>query len=178
MSRLYFLTPDLDITVSIARELDSLGLRKDQVHVTANDWKRLEKAGLNGATLRETSDMVNAAKRGLIYGLPLGLILGIAASVALENMIGNVNSVMITIGLTVFGALFGIWSSTMIGVSVPDVKVEKYKDDLERGALLMMVDVPDDQEDDIDAVIHRHHPEVVIDKVTPEEKQHHAGQGK
>jgi len=177
MRRLYFLTPNLDITVNIARELGSLGLGKEQVHVTANDWKRLKQAGLNGATLRETSDMVNAAKRGLIYGLPLGLVLGIAAALALENMIDGVNSVMIIIGLTVFGALFGIWSSTMIGVSVPDVKVEKYRDDLERGALLMMVDVPDDQEEEIDAVIHRHHPEVVIDKITPEEKQHHAGQG-
>lgn len=177
MSRLYFLTPDLDITVKITNELEELGLRNDQVHVTANNWKQLEKSGLHSATLRETSDVANAAKRGLIFGLPLGLVLGVAAYMALENMIGGMSFWMIVIGMTVFGGLFGIWSSTMIGVSVPDVKVEKYKDDLEKGALLMMVDVPDGQETDINAVIHRHHPDVVIDKVTQEEKKQHAGVG-
>ncbi|SEK26788.1 DUF1269 domain-containing protein [Halomonas daqiaonensis] len=178
MSRLYFLTPDLDTTVNIARELDELGLSKDQVHVTGENWRQLEKRGVHNATLRETSDVVNAAKRGLIYGLPLGLVLGVVTYYALENMIGDMSFLMIAIGMTVFGGLFGIWSSTMIGVSVPDVKIEKYKDDLGEGAFLMMVDVPNNRESEINSVIHRHHPEVVIDKVTQEEKKHHAGVGR
>lgn len=177
MSRLYFLTPDLPITVNIAGELNELGLSKDQVHVTAKNWKQLEEKGLHSATLRETSDVVNAAKRGLIFGLPLGLVLGVVTYYALENMIGDVSFMMMAIGMTIFGGLFGIWSSTMIGVSVPDVKVEKYKDDLEKGAFLMIVDVPDGQETEINSAIHRHHPDVIIDKITQEEKKQHPGVG-
>lgn len=177
MSRLYFLTPDLDTTVNIARELEELDLGKDHVHVTGKNWRQLEKRGVHNATLRETTDVVNAAKRGLIYGLPLGLILGIVTYYVLENMIGDVSFVMIAIGMTVFGGIFGIWSSTMIGVSVHDVKIDKYEDDLEEGAFLMMVDVPADRETEINSAIHRHHPEVVIDKVTQDEKKHHVGVG-
>ncbi|WP_264759028.1 hypothetical protein [Halomonas jincaotanensis] len=34
----------------------------------------------------------------------------------------------------------------------------------------MMLDVPEGRENEIDSVIHRHHPEVVIEKATPKEK--------
>lgn len=178
MSRLYFLTPDLDTTVNIAHELNDLKLKKDEVHVTGRDWKHLEEQGVHNATLRETSDVVNAAVRGLKYGIPLGLVLGIVAYVILDNAIGGISFVLLILGMMVFGGLFGIWSSTMIGVSVHDVKVDKYEDDIENGAFLMMVDVPANREDEIYSAIHRHHPEVVIDKVTRDELKHHWGTGR
>jgi hypothetical protein len=73
--------------------------------------------------------------------------------------------------MTIFGGLFGIWSSTLIGVGVRDVKLDKYDDEIENGAFLMMVDVPEGRENEIDSVIHRHHPEVVIEKATRKEKR-------
>ncbi|MCH4565003.1 MULTISPECIES: DUF1269 domain-containing protein [Halomonas] len=178
MSRLYFLTPDLDTTVNIAHELNDLKLKKHEVHVTGRDWKLLEKQGVHNATLRETTDVVNAAMRGLKYGVPLGLVLGIIAYVVLDRAIDGVSFILLILGMAVFGGLFGIWSSTMIGVSVHDVKVDKFEDDIENGAFLMMVDVPADREDEIYTAIHRHHPDVVIDKVTRDELRHHWGAGR
>lgn len=178
MTRLYFLTPDLQTTVNITRELGELRLTRQQVHVTGRDWKHLEEQGVHNATLRETSDVVNAASRGLKFGIPIGVVLGLVAYYVLENAIGGLNWLMMVAGMAVFGGLFGVWASTMIGVSVHDVKVDKYEDELEKGAFLMMVDVPDDREEEIYEAIHRHHPEVVIDKVTPEEIKHHLGTGR
>lgn len=177
MQRLYFLTPDLDITVNIAHELSELGLSKRQVHVTGRDWQALEAQGVNNATLRQTSDVVHAAWRGLKFGLPLGCVLGVAVYYGLGEEFGPLGIATLIAGMGVFGGLFGIWTSTMVGVSVHDVKVDKYEQEIHDGAFLMMVDVPDDREEAIYSIIHRHHPEVVIDKVTRGELKHHGGTG-
>lgn len=176
MQRLYFLTPDEAITSDIAYELNELGLRQQEVHVIANDRDRLRDLGLNKATLIQTSDAINAGKRGLIIGIPLGLVIGIiAASVlSLPSQLGNVALIA---GMGIFGGLFGIWASTLIGVSVRDVKYDKYKPDIERGNFLMLVDVSSEREEEIITIIHRHHPQVKIDKVTGEERRHAGGEG-
>ena len=56
--------------------------------------------------------------------------------------------------------------------SVYDTKVAKYRKRINHGAYLMIVDVDDDSEREVVTAIHRHHPEVAIDKVTTEERQH------
>lgn len=176
MQRLYFLTPDEAITTDIAHELSQLGLEQRRVHVIANDRDRLHDLGLNKATLIQTSDTMHAGKRGLIIGIPLGLVIGIIAAtvLSLPSQMGNVALIA---GMSIFGGLFGIWASTLIGVSVPDIKYDKYTPDIERGAFLMLVDVSSEREEEIVSVIHRHHPEVKIDKINQEEKRHAAGQG-
>ncbi|GHE20163.1 DUF1269 domain-containing protein [Halomonas urumqiensis] len=177
MQRLYFLTPDLDTTVSIAHELNDLGLSKREVHVTGRDWQHLEERGVNNATLRQTSDVVHAAWRGVKFGVPLGLLLGVVVYYVLGEGLGSMGIAGVIIGMGVFGGLFGVWTSTMVGVSVHDVKVDKYEDEIEEGAFLMMVDVANQREDEVYSVIHRHHPEVIIDKVSREELKHHSGTG-
>ncbi|SDM67815.1 hypothetical protein SAMN05192555_11729 [Franzmannia pantelleriensis] len=177
MQRLYFLTPDLDTTVNIAHELDELGLSRNEVHVTGRDWVHLQERGVNNATLRQTSDVGHAAVRGLLYGIPLGCALGVLVYYVLGGGFGDIGISVVIAGMGIFGGLFGVWTSTMIGVSVHDVKIDKYEEDIERGAFLMMVDVANEQESKVYSAIHRHHPEVIIDKVTAEERRHHCGTG-
>jgi hypothetical protein len=171
MSRLYFLAPDLETTVNITHELYDLNLTKEEVHVAGAAWEQLKAQGVSVATLRQTSDVGNAAKRGLLLGLPLGFLLGLATYYFLDQALGDISFLLVTLGMTIFGGLFGIWSSTLIGVGVRDVKLDKYDDEIENGAFLMMVDVPEGRENEIDSVIHRHHPEVVIEKATRKEKR-------
>lgn len=182
MLRLYFLIPDLDTTVTIAHELSDLGLTRRQVHVAGRDWQHLVERGVNNATLRQTSDVLHAAWRGVKYGVPLGIVLGIMAHFGfgaydLELLLEPLHVAALIIGMGAFGGLFGLWTSTMIGVSVHDVKIDKYEQELHDGAFLMMVDAPHDRESEIYSAIHRHHPDVVIDKITPAEIKHHVGIG-
>lgn len=177
MQRLYFLSPDLDTTVNIAHELSDLGLTSNEVHVTGRNWLKLKERGVNSATLLQTSDVGHAAVRGALFGVPLGCALGVVAYYVLGEGFTNMGIVALIVGMGIFGGLFGVWTSTMVGVSVHDVKVDKYEDEIEHGAYLMMVDVPNERESSIYSVIHRHHPEVIIDKVTPEERRHHCGTG-
>lgn len=176
MQRLYFLTPDSRITCDIANELSDLGLQQDHIHVAARNHGQLKAMGLKKATLMQTTDTANAARRGVMIGIPLGLVIGgIAAMVlSLPSQTGNL---ALVVGMGVFGGLFGLWASTLIGVSVPDAKVKKYQSDIQRGAMLMMVDVADDQEGRVADIIRRHHPDVNVERVTREEQRHAEGQG-
>lgn len=177
MQRLYFLTPDANVTSNIANELGELGLSREQIHVAAKDQKQLDDLGLQETTLVQTSDAMHAAQRGLLVGVPLGLVIGIIAAIVL-SLPSQTGYLALIVGMGVFGGLFGLWASTMIGVSVPDAKVKKFQPELKRGAFLMMVDLASDQEEaKIVDIIHRHHPEVQIEKVTEEEKSHAEGQG-
>lgn len=177
MQRLYFLTPDLATTVNVAHELTDLGLTDKEVHVTGRDWLKLKEHGIHCATLLQTSDVAHAAVRGLLFGIPLGCLLGVVVYYFLGDGFTNAGIATAIIGMGIFGGLFGIWTSTMVGVSVHDVKVDKYEDEIEHGSYLMMVDVPNERESMIYSAIHRHHPEVIIDKVTAEERKHHCGTG-
>ena len=80
-------------------------------------------------------------------------------------------TVVVTAPLMLFGALFGIWASTLIGVSIQDVKVKKYEDEIRKGCLLMLVDIPDARESEVIPLIKSHHPEAKIEKVTLEEQR-------
>ena len=142
----------------------------------ARNRNQLKDTGLNEATLIQTSDAVNASKRGLWVGIPLGLVIGIIAATVL-SIPGQMGEFALVVGLGIFGGLFGLWASTLVGVSVPDIKIEKFQHEYKRGAILMMVDVPEAREEEISAVIHRHHPEVEIEKITREEKRHAEGRG-
>jgi len=176
MQRLYFLTPNAVSTVSIAHELNALGIRKEHIRIVCNNQVLLDKLDLNKADVRQTSDLVQASKRGLIYGAIIGLIAGIVASVFLP--VDQPLSIAATVlALTVFGVLFGIWSSTLIGVSVQDVKVKKYQDDLNKGSLLMLVDLPPEREHQVTSLIKQHHPEASIEKVTLSEQRRGEGIG-
>lgn len=177
MQRYYFLVPNSQTTVNIAHELTGLGLGRNEVHVMGKDHDLLDKEKLNEATLIQTSDVFNAGKRGLMVGAPLGLVLGIVIASILEVPTSYEGKAVLIILMGFFGGLFGLWASTLVGVSVQDVKVKKFRDDLKRGAFLMMVDPPSGREEEITSIVHRHHPEVAIEQMTPAERHQAGGEG-
>lgn len=174
MQRLYFLTPDKDITTDIVHELSEMGLPREDMHVLGKDWRPLEKEeGVPRATLIQTSDVVNASRRGAITGGAIGMALGLI----IHFVLAGTHIVWMVLGMGVFGTLFGTWASTMVGVSVRDIKVAQFDKQIKQGQMLLMVDVPPEREEEFKRMIRRHHPEVVIDKIRPRDKRKHGGEG-
>ncbi len=176
MQRLYFLTPNSGSTIRITDELHSVGIGRDAIHVVCRDSKQLDGMELHKANVRQTSDVMHAAKRGAILGAISGAIAGAIAAFMLP--VETPGSIALTIlGVALLGLVFGIWASTMIGVSIPDVKVDKFESEIRNGSHLMLVDVPPERERDITQLIMRHHPEAVIEKVTAAEHKEAKGVG-
>ena len=85
---------------------------------------------------------------GLLAGLvaialPTGLVLGGGALFA----------------ITLAGAGVGALASSMIGSSIGNRRIEQFQEAIERGEFLLMVDVPRDRVEEIEAIIKKHHPE-------------------
>ena len=86
-----------------------------------------------------------------------GMLLGIAVFAWQPE--GLNISQMFILGMTLLGSLFGIWTGSMAGASVPNSRLKQFQQDMDAGRVLLMVDVPRQRIDEIQELIGRRHPE-------------------
>ena len=160
MKRLYFLTPTLKCTKKIMHELIDMQIDQQHIHVVGRDHHALQDANLLEAGVFQSSDLLPSLERGAALGGVVGMLVGVVAIVFSPAGLAVGGGAVLGLGL--LGAVVGAWSSSMIGVSVPDAGIARYEKAIKKGKLLMMVDVPKTQEEEIAQVIQRHHPEAEI----------------
>ena len=155
--RLYFLLPDVP---SAKRAADDLLLaRVDDRHMHF-----LAKRGTDLGDLHEAS---YAIKTDLARGAALGLILGALGGALLGAMIVDVPPDGTHPGLAsavvamLVGALIGLWLGSMAAAAVPNSRLRSFHDDIERGCVLLMVDVAYARVDDVRDVVLARHPEAL-----------------
>lgn len=156
MKRFFFLVPDLSETKEIVHELEEIGINETNVHVLGNASEKLEKEHLQEANLLQTSDLVPSLIRGGFIGIGFSVILAALYAYALP---ANIPANFLVIALILFfGMLFGAWVSSLIGVSVENPVVEKFKGYIKNGHYIMMVDSPTEKENELMfRVINHHH---------------------
>jgi hypothetical protein len=165
MRRLYFVVPTIESAKTIVDELLLARVEERHIHIVAKDHVALEKAHLPEAGLFEESDFVPALERGLAVGGATGLLAGIAAvTFPPAGLILGGGAVLAT---SLLGAGLGAWVASMIGVSIPNSQLDKFHDAVERGELLMLIDVPKDRVDEITELVKQHHPEAHVEGAEP-----------
>ena len=167
MRRLYFLVPNLESTRKINDELLLARVDERHIHVIAKEGTPME--DLPEAKLAQRSDVVPALDRGITIGGATGIVAGIIAVTFPPAGLALGGGAILGIGLA--GAGFGALMSTMIGVDVANTRIQKFQDAIEKGELLMMVDVPKNRVDEIDDLVKKHHPEAEIEG-TDQQFQH------
>jgi hypothetical protein len=123
-------------------------------------------SGLHAANLLQTSDVVRAAQAGLVAGGAVGALAGAAVAVFLPA-IGEAPQWGMMGVLAVVGAGFGAWSSSMIGVSTPSNRLQRFMSAVEQGQYLLMVDVPRSRVDEIETLLQTLHPEARHEGIEP-----------
>jgi hypothetical protein len=163
MRRLYFLVPNVDSARKINDELLLARVEERHIHVIARQGTPLE--DLPEARLRERSDLIPALERGAAIGGVTGVVAGIIAVTFPPAGLLLGGGAILATGLA--GAGVGAMMSSMIGVDVPNSRIQRFHDAIEKGELLMMVDVPTDRVDEIDELVKKHHPEADIEGTEP-----------
>lgn len=161
--RLYFIVPDPTLAHRVVDELLLARVEARHMHVIAREGVPL--GDLPTANLLQRSDLKEAVGHGLTVGGALGALVGliiINASPAGEGFGGGLVAAM-----ALAGAGFGAWMSSMIGVSVRNRELRKFDSAIEHGELLMMVDVPKEQVEDIQQRVRSHHPGVEFGGIEP-----------
>ena len=163
MRRLYFMLPDLDTTKIVVDELLLKRIDEHHIHVVAKEGTPM--GDLPEANLLQKSDFIPAMERGLAVGGITGILAGIAAvTFPPAGLILGGGAIL---GPSLAGAGIGAWISGMIGMDVPNSQIEKFEGAIEKGEVLMMVDIPKERVDEIEALVQQHHPEADVGGTEP-----------
>ncbi len=163
MRRLYFMVPSIDTAKTVVDELLLKRVDEHHIHVVAKEGTPM--GDLPEANLFQKSDFIPAMERGLAVGGITGLLAGIAA-ISFPPL-GVVFGGGAVLGTSLAGAGIGAWMSGMIGMDVPNSQIEKFEAAIEKGEILMMVDVPKERVAEIEALIQQHHPDADMGGTEP-----------
>ena len=154
--RIYWLIPDV---ASARGAVDDLLLARVPVqHIHCVGREGMNLSGLHPANVLQTTDVIYAAEAGLLIGGTIGIAAGLLVAMYYPLGIGALQWGVVAV-LGVLGALFGAWSSSMIGISVPSHRLKRFEAAIEQGQILLMVDVPSLKVKEIEALLQASHPE-------------------
>ncbi len=162
--RIYWLLPDL---ASAQRSMDDLLLARvseSYIHFVAREGSDM--TGLHAANVLQTSDVIRSAQAGLVIGGSVGAVLGVVAAVFFPIVGDSPQWGMVAV-LSIVGAGFGAWASSMIGISTPSNRLKRFEPAIEQGQILLMVDVPRSRVDQIEERLQTLHPEAHLEGVEP-----------
>jgi hypothetical protein len=154
--RVYFLVPDVKTAHKVVEGLLLAHVEERHIHILAKQGTPLE--ALPEASILQRSDFVPALERGAAVGGTVGTLAGLAA-IAFAPATAIVAAGGVILASAVAGTGLGAWISGMIGVSVSNTRLEQFEQAIERGELLMMVDVPAQRSTEIIELIKTHHPD-------------------
>lgn len=161
--RLYWLAPNLE---SAKRMNDDLLLDKvEDRHMHFLARRGMDLGSLHEASVLQKSDVRHAAIIGVLLGGLLGALAGwLLAQYPIEGMTIGVGGVLL---MAAFGAGFGFFASTLVGSSVPNSSLRQFSDDIERGMILVMVDVPLHRVEEVQQHVNEKHPEALWRGIDP-----------
>jgi hypothetical protein len=155
--RLYFLLPDVESASRTADDLLLARIEDRHMHFLARRGTDLGE--LHEANYLLKTDLVHGAGIGLLLGALGGLILG-ALIVAYPPQ-GTRPELVAVLIAAVIGAVLGAWMASMAAAAVPNSRLKAFHDEIARGKVLLMVDVPYGRVTQIRDVVLSRHPEAV-----------------
>jgi hypothetical protein len=153
--RVYFLLPDVKRSKAVFKELLLARIEERRIHVIAKEGTPL--GDLPEATVLQKSDALHGAVLGFLAGGFTGAVAGALALMFPPS--GLVMGLGVILAMSLLGAVMGVWVAGMIGSSTPSTHLEAFNDEIERGKVLMIVDLPRSQAEEISHTIGKHHPE-------------------
>ena len=153
--RLYFVLPDV---ASAKRTADDLLLaRIDDRHMHFLARRGTDLGELHEASYALKTDVGRGAAFGLVLGTLAGALLG--ALIVGSPPEGTHPGLAAAVAATIAGAALGTWLGSMAAVAVPNSRLRGFQPEIERGRVLLMVDVPYARVDEARAIVLARHPE-------------------
>lgn len=163
--RIYWLIPDVGSARRTVNDLLVARVPVKNIHCIGRENMNL--SGLHPANVLQSTDVIYAAELGLLVGGTLGIAAGVLVALYYPLGFDSFHWGVIAV-LGVLGALFGAWSSSLIGISVPSHRLKRFEAAIERGEILLMVDVPGWQVQSIEAMLQASHPEAHLEGEDPD----------
>ncbi|MEE9423699.1 MAG: DUF1269 domain-containing protein [Methylococcales bacterium] len=153
MSRIYFLAPDVDITHKIVDELRANSVEEDNIHIIARRGTPLQ--DLPESSPLQKSDIIPAMERALAIGGTSGCVFTDWSGFGRSRFAGQYAG----------RAGVGTWLGGMVGLNVWNTQLKPYEDAVEKGELLILLDIPNSRIGEITMMILKHHPEAEFEGI-------------
>ncbi|MBI4205401.1 MAG: DUF1269 domain-containing protein [Betaproteobacteria bacterium] len=161
--RLYFLLPDVESARNMLNEMLLARIEERRIHFLAKRGSLPPE--LPEASVLQKTDIVHGAQLGIVIGGVAGTLGGL---LVVFFPPGGVSLQLVTVLIAaLLGALFGAWVSSMAASAVPNSQLVRFQDDIDRGKVLMMVDVPMRRIAEISELVRRRHPEAISSGFEP-----------
>ena len=158
MRRLYFLIPTIDLTATIIDELEQQGIPHTHLHVVAGIQQPLD--GFPEANIWQRTELAHGLEWGTGIGGTAGLLGGLL-TVAFPP-----GGIILGGGALLIGAAAGAGvGAAMLGLMKGhehNHQLDDFKYEIEHGEILLMVDLPKADVEQISESISQHHPEAHI----------------
>ncbi|HQS58051.1 MAG: DUF1269 domain-containing protein [Gallionellales bacterium 35-53-114] len=154
MKRLYFLVPKIDMAKKIVDELLLQRIDINHIHVLSKRGTLMD--NLPEASYLQKSDFVPALEQGLLTGGFTGFVAGVVALTLTGESLLSGGALLVA---TLVGAVFGAFVSSLLGSSVGNRQIRQFDEAInEKGAFLMMVDIPRERIAEIEQAILKQNP--------------------
>lgn len=161
--RLYFLLPGAASARNTLNELLLARIEERHIHFLARRGEL--PPDLPEANFLQKTDIVHGAELGLVTGGLVGIVGGLL--VVLFPPEGVTLQLITVLATALFGAILGAWASSLVATSVPNSKLRPFLPEIDRGKVLLMVDVPFNRVEDIRRIVESRHPEARTGGVDP-----------
>jgi hypothetical protein len=153
--RLYFLIPDVAHAQSVVRELCTDGVTTGHVHALSGTGVDLQ--DLPQASDRQRNDFSARLETALWNANLLVFFGALLVMVALAYLQAGWYWLLLPAAVMLTTFLLGEEFTRRI----PDVHLAEFQDALRHGEILLMVDVPANNVEHVESMVHKYHPEAV-----------------
>lgn len=161
--RLYFMLPDVPSARSLLDELLLARIEERYIHFCAKDGTPLP--DMPEASFLQKTDLVHGAESGMLIGGAIGLVGG--ALLVLFPPEGVRLQMIAVLVAGIVGALFGAWASGMVAAAIPNSRLKAFEASMERGQVLLMIDVPNRRVTETEQLVLKRHPEARFGGMEP-----------
>jgi hypothetical protein len=153
--RLYFLLPDIASARAMLNDLLLARIEVGHIHLLAR--RDVLPDDLPAANVLQKTDVIHGATQGIMIGGIAGACAG--GLFVLFPPDGYALPLATILFTSLFGAVFGAWASSLAGAALPNSQLRRFHAEIDRGQVLMMVDVPMRRVEEIGDLIARRRPE-------------------
>lgn len=166
MKCFYYLSPTLADTEHISDDLHKSGVSDWFIHIISKNEADLERKHLHSSNYLETMDFLREGLIGAACGFLVGLVM--AAIFSFVQPFDAEITFVAYAGIVFLLTCFGAWQGGLIGISTENKKLRRFHDDIEAGKYLILVYANRNEEQKIEAMMKRLHPEARLVGLDPQ----------
>lgn len=163
MKRMYYLTGSIDSTEQIANDLHEEGITDWNFHVHSKDDSGLYERRIHSANFIQRLDIIRYGERGAMIGFAIAMIA--IAYMMIAKPLGPQVDGLVYVAIFGFITLFGGWVGGLAGLATENQKIAMFHDDIEGGKYLILIDVRPGEEEKVNTLMARKHPEAELKRV-------------